>query len=348
MLVDNQTRCNPPLPEQEIETIAKSCAGYPPDEKGASTSAINTEAPDPIFLPSGRTDAANAKRLVSKFGDRIRWNGHRDRWFIWDGKRWLIDNALKIHALAKGTVFGLWGEMGSAIKAWKINDRETISAMTTFARSSNNVNSVRGAVSLAKSEPDIHIDLASLDSNSWLFNVLNGTLDLRTGELRKHRRDDFITKMSPVKFDPAATCPTWLKFLETIFRKNEALIEYVQRLVGYSLTGVIENTLPFLFGDGANGKSTLIELLLKLFGPDYSMKAPPDLLGAKYGDAHPTERADLYGKRFVACVETEDGRRLAESQVKEITGGDTIRARFMRENFFEFTPTAYGMASGKS
>jgi putative DNA primase/helicase len=114
----------------------------------------------------------------------------------------------------------------------------------------------------------------------------------------------------------------------------------VQRVLGYTLTGVTEeHVLPFCHGTGANGKSTKVETLLKMMGLDYAMKAPPDLLMAKRGESHPTERADLFGKRFVACVETEEGRRLAEALVKELTGGDRVRARRMREDFWEFAPT---------
>src|SRR5205807_1701910 len=139
---------------------------------------------------------------------------------------------------------------------------------------------VRNMVAMAKS--DLPIGLEELDTDPWLFNVENGTIDLRTGEIREHRREDFITKLAPVTFDPAAECPLWEQFLRTIFEGNEELIGYMRRLVGYCLTGVTEeHILPFLHGTGANGKSTFCETLLKLMGPDYAMKAPPDLLMAK-------------------------------------------------------------------
>ena len=111
----------------------------------------------------------------------------------------------------------------------------------------------------------------------------------------------------------------------------------MQRLAGYSLTGSRDHVLPFLYGVGANGKSTLLNTLLAMLGSDYAMKAAPDLLLAKHGEVHPTERADLFGKRFVAAVETEDGRRLAESLTKELTGGDRVGGHRMRENFWEFS-----------
>jgi putative DNA primase/helicase len=198
---------------------------------------------------------------------------------------------------------------------------------------------------MAKSAMAISID--ELDTDPWLFNVINGTIDLRTGQIREHRREDFITKLAPVRFCPDEDCPLWRTFLDRIFAGNGELIGYMQRLVGYCLTGVTEeHILPFLYGTGANGKSPSVETILKLFGPDYAMKAAPDLLLAKRGESHPTDRADLFGKRFVACVETEEGRRMAEALTKELTGGDRIRARRMREDFWEFVPTHHIWLAG--
>jgi len=131
-----------------------------------------------------------------------------------------------------------------------------------------------------------------------------------------------------------------MEFLKRILDGESGLMTYMQRLVGYCLTGSTrEHVLPFLYGSGANGKSTFVSAILDLLGTDYAIKAPAELLLARRGESHPTERADLHGKRFVACVEVDDGRRMAESLVKELTGGDRIRARRMREDFWEFSPT---------
>jgi putative DNA primase/helicase len=150
-------------------------------------------------------------------------------------------------------------------------------------------------------------------------------------------------------YDRDATCPTWERFLATIFpatsdAAEEAgdaeLITFVQRLLGLCLTGdVREHLLPVLWGTGANGKSTLVNVLLEMLGRDYSMKAPPNLLMARRGESHPTERADLFGRRLVVCSETPEGRRLNEALVKDMMGGEPIRARRMREDFWEFVPT---------
>jgi putative DNA primase/helicase len=159
------------------------------------------------------------------------------------------------------------------------------------------------------------------------------------GRARSARREDLITQLAPVTYDPDAPCPTWEAFLTRIMAGNTALMTFLQRAVGYALTGdVREQVMLLLWGTGRNGKSTLINALLALLGP-YAMKAAPDLLIATKNDRHPTERADLSGKRLVAAIESGEGQRFDEVFVKEATGGDPIRARRMREDFWEFWPT---------
>jgi putative DNA primase/helicase len=149
-----------------------------------------------------------------------------------------------------------------------------------------------------------------------------------------------LTQLCPTPYVPDAQCPTFLAFLRRIMQDNRDLIAFIQRAVGMSLTGVIRDHKLFVpYGKGQNGKSTLFGALLKTLGPDYAMKAPLGLLMAKQNEQHPCERADLFGKRLVVCIEVEEGQRLAESLVKELTGGDPIRARFQKKDFFEFWPT---------
>jgi putative DNA primase/helicase len=141
-------------------------------------------------------------------------------------------------------------------------------------------------------------------------------------------------------YDPEAQAPVWIDFLDKVFAGDVEIIAYVQRLLGYCLTGdVSEQILPIFHGSGSNGKSTLLNVILEMLGTDYAIKGSMDLLMVKRSETHPTERADLFGKRLVCCMESEENRRLAESLVKELTGGDRIRARRMREDFWEFKPT---------
>jgi putative DNA primase/helicase len=194
-------------------------------------------------------------------------------------------------------------------------------------------------LALAASEPGIAVTPDQLDSDPWLFNCDNGTIELRTGKLREHRREDLITKICPFKYDPDAKAPLWDSTLEK-FLPDADLRDYWQRLVGYCLTGVIrDHILVIAYGTGGNGKSTILSTIMSVFGRDYAMKAPAEMLMVRHNEAHPTERADLFRKRLVVAVETEKGRRLNETLVKELTGGDRIRARRMRENFWEFDPT---------
>jgi len=293
-----------------------------------------------IIINSGRTDAANARRFVHRFGDDFCWVGEWDRWIIWTGSHWKLDEELRIETLAKEATNQLWIDAAKA--TWELtNDQhDLVKKIHGFASKSNSARGIRDAVSLARSEHGVPASINQLDPHDWLLNVRNGVVDLRNGDFMEHDRKFMLTKISPVKFDIIAKCPQWMKFLKRIFNKDQELISYVQRLVGYCLTGdSTEHVLPFLYGVGSNGKSTFVEVLMDLLGPDYSMKASRDLVMMKKGQSHPTDLADLYGRRFIVCSEAEDGRRLAESLVKDLTGGDRIRARRMRENFWEFKPT---------
>ncbi len=180
---------------------------------------------------------------------------------------------------------------------------------------------------------------AELDRDPWQFNVMNGTVDLHTGQRRAHRPEDYLTKVAPVTFDPSAKCPIWDSFLSTIM-PSKNIVAYLQRLAGYWLTGrTTEHVLPILWGVGANGKSTFINTIFAVLGSDYSGKASRDLLIAARGEKHPTALAWLHGKRFICAIETADGAKLDEALVKELTGGDPITARRMREDFWTFDPT---------
>ncbi len=293
----------------------------------------------PLRNPEGHTDTDNGYRFVAKHGEDARYVGPWEKWLLWDGARWKHDQLLAIDKKAKQVAEGMVQEARALLKSAKDEDAKKLALKALdFAISTKDMGGLRAMLAAARSELAIGPDV--LDRDPWLLNVENGTLDLTSGELRPHDKADWITKLAPVAYDPDAECPVWLSFLDTIFASNAELIGYMQRLIGYALTGdTSEHILPFLFGTGANGKSTLVETVLKLLGSDYGMKAAPDLLMARRGESHPTDRADLFGKRLVACVETEEGRRMAEALTKELTGGDQIRARRMREDFWQFAPS---------
>jgi putative DNA primase/helicase len=280
------------------------------------------------------TDTGLAERFAKRHGGKVRYCHPWHCWLVWDGTRWSNDNTGAVGLLAKETVLSLLAE------AAQINDDDKRRNLMREVRQAETAARRAAIVQLARSEPSIPILPDAIDRDPWALNCPNGTLNLKAGSIREHRPTDFITKICPVPFDQNATAPTWLAFLDKIFEQNRELINFLQRLLGYCLTGdVSEQVLPIFHGIGSNGKSTLINVISIMMGMDYSIKAPTGFLVTKKQDAHPTELADLFGKRLIAAVETDEGRRLAEALVKELTGGDRIRARRMHENFWEFSPT---------
>jgi putative DNA primase/helicase len=219
-------------------------------------------------------------------------------------------------------------------------DADKAKALVKHALRSEAHKAIGAMVALARSEPGIPVTADQLDRNPWLFNVDNDTLDLRTNDLRRHRREDLITRLAPVSYDPDATCPTWLAFLDRIMDSNQDLIQFLQRAIGYTLTGSArERVLFMLHGTGANGKSTLLETVAGLLG-DYAKSTRAETLLVKtYDGGIPNDLAALKGARFVSTSETEEGKRLAEALVKALTGGDTLSARFLRGEFFTFRAT---------
>jgi P4 family phage/plasmid primase-like protien len=275
------------------------------------------------------TDLGNAERFVAQHSAKVRYCYPWRTWLTAGEVRWTRDETGKIHQLGKETVRSIYGEAEAE------GNEGRRKALAQHATKSEAEPKIKAMLELAK--PEVPVLPDALDSDPWLLNVLNGTIELRTGELREHRREDLITKLAPVEYDPEAPAPIWNAALERAL-PSESLRRFFKRLCGYALTGdVSEHVLAVLYGTGANGKSTILNALLSAVG-DYGMQAAPDLLIAKRS-SHPTEVADLFGMRLVASIEVEDGRRLAESLVKVLTGGDKVRARRMRQDFWEFDPT---------
>ena len=283
------------------------------------------------------TDLGNGERFAAQHGANVRYCHAWKKWLVWDGTRWQLDSMGEIERLAKRTIRLIHLEAAN-----ENIDHDESEKISRHAHSSEQSGRIRSLLSLAQSEQPIPIAVESLDAEPWLLNCENGTIDLTTGQLREHRQEDLITKRCPVEYPTEAGDEPvlWLEFLDKIFAGDAELIGFVQRLMGMSLVGeVLEHILIILYGSGCNGKTVLLEIWGGVLGPDYSMKAPHGFLMAKHNESHPTELADLFGKRLVAVAETTDGSRLSEALVKELTGGDTIRARRMREDHGEFKPS---------
>ena len=282
--------------------------------------------------PEG-TETWLAERLVAQHGEMIRWCGVWKKWLIYRKGRWLVDCKAVPQRLAKECIrkVGLEG-----LAEQDQVRRELLLKCAAKAESAK----MRAAVlTLASHEEPVQLMPESLDADPWLLNAKNGTVDLRTGKLTPHDPKKLLSKRTVAEYDPDAVCPVWDAFLLKIFGGDLELVTFVQRAVGYSLTGDIsEHALFLLHGKGRNGKSTLTEAIQWLLG-EYAVAGAPNLLVAQRSEKHPTELVDLFGRRMVVCQETGEEHRFDEAKVKGLTGGDRVSARRMREDYWSFEPT---------
>jgi putative DNA primase/helicase len=312
---------------------------------------IRAAARDPVARakdgrPYPMTDLGNAERFAARYGNYARYvNGLG--WLIWDKTRWRFDDSGEVVRLAAKGVRGILREAAACAEAASTAGDDAVKSkltdlaesLTKWARSSESRSRLMAMIELAQSLAPIAIRVDDLDRDPWLLNCQAGTIDLRTGIIRPHSQGDLITKLAPVEYKADAQCPVWKAFLQRVFDNNERMIEFVQRAVGYALSAVIrEHVIHVLYGSGANGKSTFIETIATMLG-DYATAAAPRLLIRRHGEAHPTELVDLREARFVSAIETAEGGAFDEERVKALTGDDRIKARKMRQDFFEFRPT---------
>ena len=279
------------------------------------------------------TDSGNAERWVSLHGSRFRFHAARGCWFRWNGTVWAEDVEGEAHLATKEVA------RDYLVDATQLVPRDALE-LVKWAAKSESAGARSAMLKLAASEPGMSVGANAWDSDPMSLNVDNGVLDLRTGELRPHSSADLFTKLAPTRYVADAEAPRFMRFLEEALPDPE-LRDFLQRLCGYALTGEVrEHVLPIFYGSGGNGKGTLVETLSAVLG-DYARAVPAELLMKRVGqsEAHPTERAQLMGLRLAFASETEAGRALAESTVKMLTGGDSISARFMRQDFFEFSPS---------
>ncbi len=281
------------------------------------------------------TDLGNAERLISRHGADIHYSEERKKWLIWTGKVWEWDYGSKVMLLAKETARNILREAADE------NNDDRREELTKHAVRSEGEARLTAMVTLAQSEPGVPVQNSELNSNPWLFNCNNGTVDLRTGKLLAHKREDLLTIKSPVNYNPQAPCPLWFNFLGKVTGGSKELSQYLQKAVGYSLTGDMRaQVVFFLFGLGNNGKSTFVGRIREIMA-GYSAKAPIDMFLARDKQTRgPSEGlANLQGKRFIAASEVGIGRRLEVTIIKDMTGGEAIRADRKYEHEVEFQPT---------
>jgi putative DNA primase/helicase len=244
--------------------------------------------------PEHLTDLGNARRLVGLYGHDFRYLAPDGPFMAWDGARFADDSGeIQLMRWAKETICAIYPEAAYSYA----DDATQRRALIKHATASESVRALRGMVTLARSEPGIPVRPDQLDADPWLLNVLNGTLDLRSKERRPHRREDLITKLVSINYDPAAACPTWRAFLHRVLGGNERLVGFMRRYIGYGLTGSTrEQVLAVGYGQGANGKTTLIKAAISILG-DYSLSVPMDtFLASRHTDT---------ARRLVAAVESE-------------------------------------------
>ena len=276
----------------------------------------------PDNRPPNFTDEALALRFADLHADDLRYVATWGRWLHWNGTHWRLDDTLQAFDFAREVC----REAAAAIPHKKAKLAAVIASAKTVAAIER----------LAKADRRLAATSDQWDSDPWLLNTPGGALDLRSGKVRPHNPSDHCTKSTTVS--PEGECPAWLAFLARVTGGDIDLQSFLQRVLGYALTGdTTAHALFFLFGNGANGKSVAVDTVSGIMG-DYHQTAPIETFTHSTSERHPTELARLRGARLVTAVETEEGRRWAESRIKALTGGDKIAARFMRQDFFEFTP----------
>lgn len=333
----------PPLDDREFNTLTQSALKQTPSGKIYSTShnmnlpprnsPTETQNNPPSF---NLTEIGNAERLVYYHADKIKYCVEYEEWLIWNGKVWQKDIKRQIERIANKTFRQMY------IEAANIQEEESRRKLVKWAQASERSSVLLNSIERAKAM--VPILQSELNRDNFLFNCKNGVIDLRTGQLLPHNRDYMITNYADIEYNPEAECPTWIKFLQSIMRDDEGnvkheLIDFLQKAIGYALTGdTKEQVVFFLWGNGRNGKSTFINIIREILG-DYGKQTNADTFTAKTHEGGiNNDIARLSDARFVSAVESEEGQRLSEALIKQLTGGEPITARFLRKEFFEFLP----------
>jgi len=321
--------CNPPFPERKaLKCLDSAYSSYEPNEIVATANQSLAQNGEYHLTQFG-----NADRMLDKHGKDIRYVAEFRTWIYWDGLRWRFDSLNNVKRMAKNSITSMVD-----------SSRETLNteqhlALARHAQRSENKSSIEGMLYATKLSEGLTISQSSLDQQMYLLGVSNGVVDLKSGCLKVNNRSDLITKQGFVEFRPEAECPLWLNFLHTIMGGDKEMMGYLQRIIGYSLTGnTSEQALFFLNGLGANGKSVLVKVIQKLLG-DYASQMPIKVLTKRGNDAGVDDNlARLRGARFVATTETEEGVWLNESDIKLMTGQDILNAQFKYQDSFQYEP----------
>jgi putative DNA primase/helicase len=279
------------------------------------------------------TDAGRAEAFIKDHGAILRYVAEWKSWIIWDGERWIKDNisGRLIYQLVDKHARAILGRASKEPREWLRRE------LSMRALQLGSAQKREAMLKLARHDETVSVSLRQIDADPWLLGVANGVVNLRTGRLLKSDRNRLVTKQAGATHNAKAKCPRWLQFLDEIFAGDRDLIEFVQILFGYALTGkTTEQCFAFLYGIGANGKSTLVETLLGVFG-DYARRVGKNLIAKNRSGGQPEhEIAELHGCRLAIASEVADGDRMNEDIIKDITGGDTLRGCRKYEHAFQF------------
>ncbi len=275
-------------------------------------------------------DTGNADRFVNKYKDFARYSYIDKGWYFYNGKKWEFDNLGKVKKLTENVI----NDMKLEIAYCDEEEEKIFFKHLKYSRNSRGKDNM-----LKESEHRLSILPKEFDKNKGLLNVENGVIDLQTGQLLEHDYSLFLSKKSKIEYTDKIDCPKWLEFLQDIFDNDNELIDYIQKAIGYSLTGSTkEQCVFFCYGNGRNGKSTFLDIINEIMG-DYSTNAQPETIMVRNNNSGAnSDIARLKGARFVTTVEPDQGDRINEGLIKQLTGGDTITARHLYGKEFEFEP----------
>jgi len=324
LMVANADRCDPVLPGADVVKIAESVGQYPPNED------TEDEVANRLHLIR---DAAHAETLAGLWVGHYRWVWRWKRWLHWTGKVWTeVPDELVAHDAS----LALRAEYARRLAA--AQGKEEVTHWASLATETCMHTRMIGGLAFLKGRANFLTDTEELDAYPWLLNVSNGTINLRTGAIQPHDAANLLTRLAPTEYDAGAIGTLWQDQL-AYFLPNASVRRQVQRDLGISLVGDdVDEILPIWFGDGSNGKSTMARTLQGVLG-DYTIQAVPNLLVSRRYEQHSTELTDLRGRRVVFSSEIGSAVQLDEAKVKQLTGGDPVRARRMREDSTEFAQT---------
>jgi putative DNA primase/helicase len=324
----NDTPKQQPQQESFIKPVRLELSNLTPPPEILKNKEIKNK-----LMSAPLTDAGNAECFIAIYKDSLRYCKSRKTWLMWRDNKWSIDEAGKAH---RGAIITA---RARRLAANSLASDDAKTSLRKWAKDSESQAKRNAMLNTAMHLKPMETTIEDYDRDQYLIGVRNGCLDLRTGEFREAKQEDYISMQLNVEYDAQAKAPRWEGFLSEIFNGDEELISFIKRAVGYSLTGATSEQVMFmLHGHGANGKSVLLEVISRLLG-GYAANTPFTTFEANKRNESTNDLAALKGKRFVTTIETNEDRRLDEARVKSITGGDDITCRFLFSEYFTYKPT---------